>query len=534
MKKYLSILLTLALFLTLPLGAASAADEPIPLNGTGSSPDDPLFDPSLGLTLTFYTTNDYGEDGMPDLEMVKEWIEARTGLTLNFIYTSSDNMLEKMNLVFLSGDSYDGFTIANIANTRSLQSMYNDGLIIDIAPYLETYGKNLMKYLGDGFDYVKSTDGAVLSIPKRVSNHRGWTPIIRADWVEAAGLDHLPTTIEELEAVFEYVKNNDVNGNGDPNDEICILPIGYGNLANTVKGIFLGKDGVSLVNEANYLTEDGVVTRDVNHPYFMEYLKTLRRWYEKGYLYPEFLTVTSSQMQDMITADRVCMPMQWYSAQVRPFRTVEEADPSKHYELLPMIESPIEGVTSYYSEGTTYQGVIQVSATSEHPEVVVAYFDWMLSDPEINCTVWNGLKDVHWVWADEENFVFSSIGDAQTRYYKCFNGMAQFDAEDQFLYANPDEYVAIKYDLYLKDMNNDTRRYAEAFDLKVPYSKIGTDLEFMSNDGNTLLDESINNFILGTLDEAGMKAAIEEYNAIYGDVYSQVYTAQYNEWLASR
>jgi putative aldouronate transport system substrate-binding protein len=530
MKKLLVILLVAALMAT-PL--FSAAADMIPLKGTGSSPEDPLFDPALGLTLTVYTTNGWNEDAKPDNDMVKAWIEERTGLKLNFVYTSADNFVEKMNLMFVSGEPFDAFTVANILTTRPLQSLYDDNLILDITPYLDTYGKNLTKYLGDGYSYCMGKDGQILSIPKRVSNHRGNTPTIRADWAEKAGLPGLPTTIAELEQYFDYVLKNDCNGNGDPNDEIPLLPTGpngFVNLATHWKGVFMGKDGIG----DRYLAEDGTVHRDCDNPNYMAFLDKMREWYQKGYLYSEFFTVTSSQVNDMVTADRAGMLNQWYSNQVRPFRTVEEADSTKHYEILPTIASPVDGVVSMYSEGNTYQPVIQVSSSSEHPEVAVAYFDWTISNPDINSTVWNGIKGTHWNWADEKNFIFTKIGDSENRYFKGFQAVCQWDAEDQFLYAEPNDYISIKYDHYLKDLNGDTRAYAEAFDLKVPYNKVGTELEFMSNDAETLLQESVVNYIIGMIDRDAMVNAIKEYDAIYGDVYSKVYTEQYNAWLAKQ
>ncbi|NLO85813.1 MAG: extracellular solute-binding protein [Clostridiales bacterium] len=532
MKKVLSILLVLSLLVSLPLLTAVAAEEPIPLFGTGSSPEDPLFDPALGLTLTVYTTNGWGEDSKPDNTLVKEYIEAHTGLTLNFVYTAIDNFVEKMNLVFVSGEAYDVVSDGSglIVATRPLQSLYDDGLIIDLTPYMDTYGKNVTKYLGEGYDYTRGTNGELLSIAKRVSNNRGNTPTIRADWVEQAGLSGLPTTIKELETYFEYVKNNDCNGNGDATDEIPYLPSNWLNLGNCMEGIFLGKDGIG----KNYLGEDGNVYRDINHPLYMSFLDTLRSWYEKGYLYPEFFTVTSSQVNDLVSADRAGLLNQWYSGQVRPFQAVEEADTTKHYELLPNIESPNEGVQTTYSEGTPYQPSVLVSTTSEHPEVGIAYFDWMLSDPTINASIWNGIEGLHWEWFDEEELTFTTLPGGEERYFKGFQAVCQWDAKDQFIYANPADYISIKYDHYLNILNSGETDYYEAFDLKVPYVKVGTDLEFMSNDAETLLEESIISYIIGTIDRDAMTSAVTEYNAIYGDVYSKVYTEQYNTWLANR
>ena len=537
-RKILVLIIAMAMILNL----TNAMADLIPKNGTGSIPEDPLFDPSFGITLTVYTTNFWAEDTKPDAGLVKEWIEARTGLTLNFNYTAMDNYVGKMNLMFIGDTHFDAFPdVGNpaVSLARTLQGLYDDGIIIDISSYLEEYGQNLIKYIGKGFDYVRATDGAILAIPVRLSNHRGYTPCIRADWAEKAGFtDHLPSSIEELETYFQYVLDNDVNDNGDPKDEIPFLPTQLGNLALGMKGIFMGSDGFGWQNTAgsnyligSYLTADGIVKSTPDNEHFMDFLDYMRDWYIKGYIYPEFLTITQAQVDDMIRADRVGMTSQWYSNMIRPFQTVEEADPSKHYELLPNIASPFEDVESCYTEFKEFKARLLISSKSEHPEVAIAYCDWMLSDPTINCTVWNGLEGVHWKWVDKDNYVFSTIDDGASKYFKCFQCLMQFDAEDQFLYANPDNYVAIKYDYYLKDMNSDKRVYKEAFDLKVPYTKMGTEMEFINNDSPTWLEESVAAYILGILSRDGMVNAIAEYDTLYGDVYSQVYTEQYNTWL---
>lgn len=498
----------------------------IPLSGTGSSPEDPLFDPALNLTLTMYTTNMWSEDSKPDNKMVQDWIEARTGLKLNWVYTALDNYADKMNLMFLSGESFDGFTQGNI--TRPPQQMLDDNITVDLKPYMEVYGKNFQRLLSDGFSYVEGKNKEILALPKRVSNHRGYTPVIRGDWAKEAGLSGLPTTIADYEKYMDYVLKNDVNHNGDPNDEIPLMPQGLTNLLMHYEGVFLGAEGIGDNYEA-----DGVVSRDVTHPNYMAFLDKMREWYEKKYIYPEFFVVTSAQIQDMISADRVGGYNYWYSNVVRPFEKVETADPNKTYEILPNLQSPIEGVQSVYSEDKMYQPVIYASASSKHPELVVAYFDWMISDPAIDITVWNGIEGTHWEWYNKETLTYRVLPGAADRYFKGFQCVCQWEPEKQFVNVYPETYVAKRYAFFLKQLNDPAKDYAEAFDLKVPYTKIGTPLENMGNDAATLLDESRLKYIIGEIDRDAMVKAIEQYKEMYGNTYSEVYTKQYSEYLST-
>ncbi len=499
----------------------------LPLVGTGSSPEDPLFDPALGTVFTMYTTNSWAEDSKPDNGMVKEWIEARTGLQLNFIYTASDNYPEKMNLVWASGEEYDGFTQGNF---RPAQQLLDDGYTVDLNPYMETYGKNFLRLLSDGFKFAQGREGELLALPKRVSNHRGWSPTIRVDWCEAAGLTGLPTTMDELEQYLDYVANNDANGNGDPTDEIAMMPVSskgdYSALLYVWEGTFLGKDAY----EDNYLS-DGVVYKDYTHPNYILLLDKLRDWYSKGYIYPEYFTLTYAQSQDFIGADRVGMQLYWYSMIVRPFQAIEEADPTKTYAVLGNIESPVEGVESCYSEGNEYQPVIYASSTSKHPEAVVAYFDWMISDPTIDVTVWNGIEGEHWEWYNKDTLTYKVFPGSADRYFKGFQAVCQWEPKEQFVNVLPEEYVSQRYADFLQQLNDPARNYVEGFDITVPYTEIGTELEFLGNDAQTLIDENMLNYIIGAISRDDMLAAIEQYKEMYGNTYSEVYTEQYNAWI---
>lgn len=91
------------------------------------------------------------------------------------------------------------------------------------------------------------------------------------------------------------------------------------------------KDGIG----PNYLSEDGKIMTRASHPLYLSYLTKLREWYEKGYIYKEFFVIKQPQIEDMVTADRIGGTNIWYSRVVRPFESIETADPTKSYVELP-------------------------------------------------------------------------------------------------------------------------------------------------------------------------------------------------------
>jgi hypothetical protein len=274
------------------------------------------------------------------------------------------------------------------------------------------------------------------------------------------------------------------------------------------------------------------VRRDFTHPNYMAFLDKMREWYAKGYIYREFFLVASAQGQDMIAADRVGGANFWYSSCVRPFQKQEAADSSKTYAILPNLKSPIDGVKAVYNEGYEYQSVIYAAAASKHPELVVAYFDWMISDPAIDITIWNGLEGKHWEWYKKDTLTYRVLPGSPDRYFKAFQCVCQWEPKSQFVNVYPESYVEKKYADFLKQLNDPSKDYAEAFDLKVPYTKVGTELELLGNDAVTLLDESRLKYIIGAIDRSAMVTAIEKYKTVYGNKYSDVYTKQHTAYKA--
>ena len=99
--------------------------------------------------------------------------------------------------------------------------LINQGALADLSEYLPKHAPVIWNNIPqDIWDIVRkqSPDGkSIYFIPQT------WTtPIfcafIRQDWLDRLGLE-VPTTIQELETVLRAFRDQDANGNGDPNDE---------------------------------------------------------------------------------------------------------------------------------------------------------------------------------------------------------------------------------------------------------------------------------------------------------------------------
>lgn len=123
-------------------------------------------------------------------------------------------------------------------------------------------------------------------------------PIINKKWLDNLGLE-VPETLDDLYNVLKAFKEQDANGNGDPNDEIPI---------SGAKGLsmdLLNPFGITDVNGKRMLVaEDGTLSYYPITEQYKEGLKWLNKLYQEGIIDAEAFT----QDDTMLTAkDRTRM-----------------------------------------------------------------------------------------------------------------------------------------------------------------------------------------------------------------------------------
>lgn len=492
--------------LTLPLSSGIAADD------------------DSGRVVTIHQAAIVSQDSKRDNALVKAAIEEAVGFEINIIWTLKDNYKDKMNVVLASGEAFDAMHYDGLGRTWS--QLASDNLILPLNDLLEEYGQNIIRYMTPGFENSMDAEGNIYAFPIRVANARGNTPVIRSDWAAQAGYPDLPRTVAEYEDYMDYVLNNDVNGNGDPSDEVPLICVGKNQLLNFFGGVFMGADGLG----ARYLNENGEIALRATHPLYMDYLTTIREWYEKGYLYKEFFVIKEPQVNDMVTADRIGGITLWYSRFVRPFESVNAADPSKDYSLLPTLESPNPSVEAVWNAGQDYQNAMYIPRVAKNPDLVAKLLNWIVTDPYTSALSRYGIEGLHWEWEDESQLVLKRLDGATENYDQGYT-FIYMDPEDMHLTAAGSNYVDITYNRLYDEMFSDDKNYVYVFDRYVPYTTVGTELEFIPNDAATLLDENELKYIIGEIDRATMEKTINDYIESYGTVYSKVATQQYNDYM---
>lgn len=210
---------------------------------------------------------------------------------------------QKKSAMFASGKIPD-LLFGATANADYIQ--YN-GLFEDIKPLIDQNAPNIQGM----FEKVPETkamattmEGKVFGIPsyKGVWPNTVGTTFINKTWLDAVGMD-IPTTWDELEAVLNAFKAQDVNGNGDPNDEI---PMDFsGGFEGGFSAIYLlGSTGMQVsADQDGYFLQDGKVQNYYTDERFKRVIAYLQRLWDQDLINEEVVTQDYSKYQSLGRGD---------------------------------------------------------------------------------------------------------------------------------------------------------------------------------------------------------------------------------------
>ncbi|HEC62312.1 MAG TPA: extracellular solute-binding protein [bacterium] len=142
-------------------------------------------------------------------------------LTISWEWDGGRTYMSQLRLQLASGDVPEALKAWDLNFTREIIEM---GITIPLDDLLEEHGQDILNaFSEEDWEIMRSLspDGKIHSLPNYMGIHRARTGFIRKDWLDRVGMD-VPTTRDELLAVYKAFKEQDANGNGDPNDEIPV------------------------------------------------------------------------------------------------------------------------------------------------------------------------------------------------------------------------------------------------------------------------------------------------------------------------
>ena len=164
--------------------------------------------------------------GDPDEMVFFKNLEKLTGVHINWEKIQQAEYDEKKNLLLAANkDLPDGFFGKFSLSSSDLVVYGSQGILIPLNDLIDQYAPNIKALLErrpDIKSMITAPDGNIYSTPYVQEGEDGTIAsniMINKTWLERLGLEK-PTTLEEFEAVLTAFKEQDANGNGDPNDEI--------------------------------------------------------------------------------------------------------------------------------------------------------------------------------------------------------------------------------------------------------------------------------------------------------------------------
>ncbi|MGI6691830.1 MAG: hypothetical protein ACOX63_13465 [Christensenellales bacterium] len=215
------------------------------------------------------------------------------------------------DLLYYDWAQYSGGALAGV----------EDGVIVPISEIPEYKEKvpNWFKVLDEHPEVrrgVTEDDGSVVTFchwEPNIARSAYWGYAIRKDWLDRLDLP-IPETIDDLYTVLKAFKENDANGNGDPNDEIPFSCCNWWGTAHP------GMDSLA----AAFSLKVNTVYRDPQNDEmtywteynsgdnFKAYVETLTKWYSEGLIDEDAITQNFDAWAAKVTGDKVgvffCFP----------------------------------------------------------------------------------------------------------------------------------------------------------------------------------------------------------------------------------
>ncbi len=311
-----------------------------------------------------------------NLPLWKE-IEKRTNIKINWDVTAPAQYVEVMKLrVSAGGELPDVMLLPNGVNLGELGS---DGRIVPLENYIEKFGENIQA-MYEQFPHVKaltSADGHIYSL-NTVSENAYFMPysfVVRKDWLDRLGLKE-PETIDEWMTVLEAFRDEDADGDGNKGNEI---PFSVGGHAWYTTFFAHAWDLHLFYSDGWYPDENGKMQYEFISDRAKEFYTWLNAFYEDGLLDPEFLTMgDETKLYEKVARNEVGAFLA-YPAKIPALEDALRANGVEDAELVPLIppKGPYAQMTEILGDVTVNGYVITESC--EHPEVVVALIDYLMS-----------------------------------------------------------------------------------------------------------------------------------------------------------
>ena len=529
-------------------GSSSSGSSSTPVNSDSSSSDNtgvtmsapgeyPIVNEKVTYTVMAPQTN-----YILDLQTnaYTQWLEEKTNVHIEYETVPEAALTEKVNLSLASSEIPDAYLSCNI-DSASQVKYGKEGVFVNMAPMIEQYGYEIPKaYEANNLlpGAVTTPDGEIFALAGVNECYhclycgRAW---INQTWLDNLGLDY-PETTEDFVNVLRAFKEQDANGNGDPNDEIPMLGISgmwRASCYDFLLGSFVYNDFTDRLS-----VENGTVNYVANTEGFREGLRFIRSLIEEELIDPVSLTITEDEAHVLTGGDVATVGV----ATGMAYWNVLSANDEEYIGLSPL-EGP-NGVRNAFVRATgIVSGQFAITNKAENPEILFRWADAQFSEEATYFSSW-GPEGEGWEKAPE-----GTLGiNGKQALYVVLDGVNNTGAETIQNLAMPNIALANRTsDFRLGqavggDDKSEERLYEAASKYYYPYAKEQTyPLMVMSAEDsavvneyktaiNAYVDEMISGFLAGTYDlDKDWDSYLSEFDALGLEDYLNVLQSAYDK-----
>ncbi|MGN0639226.1 MAG: hypothetical protein ACI4J0_12715 [Huintestinicola sp.] len=390
-------------------------------------------------------------------------IEKMTGVRVSIDWQTAEDYSTTVAATLLSGRS----ELPDILNPMDfgVMELAGDELILPLDDYLELM-PDIAEAVGEEhMDAWRSADGHIYTIPS-VSTIRGsFSVMIRQDWLNELGMD-VPDTWEDWLAYWRGVRDNDLNGNGDPSDEI---PVAFAGGMGGERSLtqLMNAFGIAASNDSQFcVLEDGTCTMVYEHPRYPEFLSAMAGLYAEGILRDGYGDYTYSSIEEMMGNNTLGSTMTFAASGAQTAALRESGDEDALWISTAPVIGPYGDRMIPERELITPMWCITAGAEERgRVEDIVRFFNWCFTEEGaylynygiegVSYTVENGVPVL------DKELVANGFDDyrAVGMNFEPFGGLWLRDAYMQCLFAGKDEsdLTDIRKETYkgLFDINNE-------------------------------------------------------------------------------
>lgn len=347
----------------------------------------------------------------------------KTNINFDFTVVPEDGSKDKLNMLLAGGDYPDVIFGAGLSNSELMRYGASEGIFIPLNDLIDKYGKNIKDRWEENpqiKEAMTAPDGNIYGIPTVDSGGMSHNSIsykmwMNTEWLDKVGMD-MPETTEDFRKVLEAFRDQDVNGNGDPNDEIPLS----GATQTWAADVYL-----YLLNAFDYFNpdegylklKDGVISGCADTEGFKEGLDYIAGLYRDGLIDPAALTQNQSQLFTVGNGEEVVLgtvASGFYGIFVDT-GNVERAQ--QYDDLLPLTgPNGYRGIPALHSPSISGAQIV-ITDKCKNPEAALKLVDLFCGE-EWTVRAQIGIKGHDWDDADEGTVGLDGVTPAKYKRLK--------------------------------------------------------------------------------------------------------------------